>query len=283
VLETIFRRLDWADYGLNVNGTRLNHLRFADDIILLEENPKKLQIMVQALADESKEVGLKINASKTKMMTNSCEIDIAIDSFRLDYVHEYVYLGQIISIQDMMSKEVNKRIASGWRKYWSLKEIMKSKELSMNIKRKTFNSCILPCLTYGCETWSLTDQNREKLARCQRAMERSMTGVKLSDKIRKEAVRMKTKVTDILTHIDHLKWGWTGHMLRCPENKWSQQVTLWYPRDGTRKQGRPIRRWEDDLRLTLGPRWTRVASDRTQWRQLEEAYALRHSELRDIL
>jgi hypothetical protein len=77
-------------------------------------------------------------------------------------------------------------------------------------------------------------------------MERSMIGVKLIDKIKKEEVRKKTKVPDILTHIDHLKWRWTGHMLRCPGNKWSQQVTLWYPRDGTIKQGRPIRRWDDE-------------------------------------
>ena len=182
-----------------------------------------------------------------------------------------------------MSKEINKRIAYGWKKYWSLKEIMKSKDLGIHIKRKTFNTCILPCITYGCETWSLTKHHRDRLTKCQRAMERSMLGVKLKDKIRNIDIRSKTRVNDILTQIDMQKWRWTGHMLRCTLNKWSKQVTLWYPRDGTRNRGRQARRWEDDLSQTLGPYWTRVAADRAHWKELEEAYAERHSEIRDTI
>ena len=30
-LEQVFRSLDWQDKGININGERLNHLRFADD------------------------------------------------------------------------------------------------------------------------------------------------------------------------------------------------------------------------------------------------------------
>ncbi|GBP53710.1 hypothetical protein EVAR_39864_1 [Eumeta japonica] len=57
----------------------------------------------------------------------------------------------------------------------------------------------------------------------------------------------------------------------------------WYPRDGKRKRGRQHRRWEDKLKLTAGPNWRRVARDRKQWKMLEEAFANKHTELRDIL
>ncbi len=70
--------------------------------------------------------------------------------------------------------------------------------------------------------------------------------------------------------------------MRCNLNKWSQQVTLWYPRENTRKPGRPKSKWSDDIRLTLGPFWTRVAEERALWRELEDVYVKRH-ELRDIL
>lgn len=35
VLENIFRNLNWDNLGLNINGVKLNHLRFADDIVIL--------------------------------------------------------------------------------------------------------------------------------------------------------------------------------------------------------------------------------------------------------
>lgn len=283
VLEHIFRQLNWDHLGLNINGAHLNHLRFADDLVLLEENPAVIEQMMQSLANISREVGLEINASKTKLMTNSKEIDVMVDGNRIEYVKDYIYLGQIISPNDEMTKEINRRIARGWRKYWSLKEIVKSKDLGNHIKKKTFETCILPVLTYGCETWSTTLHHRERLIKCQRAMERSMLGLKIKDRVRNADVRTRTKLTDILTRIDVQKWRWAGHMLRHPINKWSKQVTLWQPRDGKRGRGRQVRRWEDDLKQTAGPFWLRVARDRIHWKELEEAYAKRHTELRDLL
>lgn len=41
-------------------------------------------------------------------------------------------------------------------------------------------------------------------------------------------------------------------------------------------------RWEDDLKLTARHNCRNVAHYRTHWRELEEAYAKRHAELRDI-
>ncbi|KAJ8704650.1 hypothetical protein PYW07_011838 [Mythimna separata] len=283
VLEHMFRKLDWEHFGLNINGARLSHLRFADDLVILEEDPKKLEYMIQTLVIRSREVGLEINLTKTKMMTNSTPTDIINNGQKLEYVEEYVYLGQIISPSDQMSKEIDKRIATGWKKYWALKEVMKSKEMSIKIKKKTFDTCILPCITYGCETWALTKHHRDKLERCQKGMERSMLNLKLKDRVRSADIRRKTKLTNILSRIDQLKWRWAGHMLRCNKEKWSKQVTVWYPRDGVRSRGRKARRWEDDMKLTIGTHWVRVAADRKQWKELEEAFAVRHTEIRDIL
>ena len=283
VLENIFRNLDWAGFGLNINGSKLNHLRFADDLVLFEEKPENLEQMIQNLSKESAKVGLKMNFSKTKLMTNSSKVDVKVSQENLEYVEEYTYLGQIISPKDQITKEVNTRIANGWKKYWSLKEIMKSRDLGMALKKKTFNTCILPCLTYGCETWALTRSLRERLAKCQRAMERSMTGFKRQDRIRNTDLRVTTKVTDILSRIDQQKWRWTGHMMRNCQGKWSKAVTEWYPRDGKRNRGRQCIRWEEDIKMTAGPMWRRVAQDRSQWKMLEEAYANRHTEIRDIL
>ncbi|GBP38448.1 Retrovirus-related Pol polyprotein from type-2 retrotransposable element R2DM; Endonuclease [Eumeta japonica] len=104
VLEQMFRKLNWEHLGLIINGARLNHLRFADDLVIMEEDPLLLEFMTQSLVERSREVGLEINISKTKMMTNSVPVDITINGQKLEYVEEYVYLGQIISPNDQTSK-----------------------------------------------------------------------------------------------------------------------------------------------------------------------------------
>ena len=34
-VEEIFKRLNWDNKGINVNGKKLNHLRFADDVVII--------------------------------------------------------------------------------------------------------------------------------------------------------------------------------------------------------------------------------------------------------
>lgn len=67
----------------------------------------------------------------------------------------------------------------------------------------------------------------------------------------------------------------------APLQKGEMELKM-YPRDGARSQGRKAR-WEDELKITLGPLWIRVAKERKQWKEMEEAFAVRHTELRDIL
>ncbi|MEG7521477.1 MAG: reverse transcriptase domain-containing protein, partial [Chromatiales bacterium] len=77
-LESIFRRLTWESRGLRIDGEYLSHLRFANDILICANTPHELQQMLQELADESENQGLKINNSKTKVMmennTNICQL-----------------------------------------------------------------------------------------------------------------------------------------------------------------------------------------------------------------
>ena len=138
--------------------------------------------MLEELTKESEKVGLLMNAEKTKIMTNRTKETITVRENTIEYVDEYIYLGQIISPSNLMAKEIDKRVANAWKRYWSLKEVMKNEELAMRVKSKLFNSCILPILTYGCQTWALTNAHLNKLKVCQRSMERSMVGVKRKDR-----------------------------------------------------------------------------------------------------
>lgn len=259
VLEVIFRNLEWDDCGLNINGEKLNHLRFADDLILFSECPKALEQMLQQLSDQSSKAGLSMNTTKTKIMSNAPQTYlITVNEEQIEYVAEYVYLGQLISTTDTMHKEIDRRIANTWKRYWSLSEVMKNKDMPMKDKRKVYNTCILPCLTYGCQTWALTEQLSNKIKTCQNSIERSVIGVRRKDKVKLEKIKKRTKFKNASIVCKTLKWRWSGHMIRETKEKWTKIISEWYPRDGKRNRGRQTKRWEDDLKRIAGPEWIRV-------------------------
>ncbi|KAJ4446733.1 hypothetical protein ANN_13430 [Periplaneta americana] len=118
VLEEVFRKLPWGrKHGISIDGRKLTNLRFADDVVLFARSRKRLEEMLNELCEESMAVGLKINTSKTKVLTNDAEGQMIVNNANIEFVTQYIYLCQTISFQNSMDKEIDRRIASAWRKF----------------------------------------------------------------------------------------------------------------------------------------------------------------------
>ncbi len=141
LLEDVFRKLKWENEGLQINGRRLNNLKFADDIIVLATSQQKLPKMLDELNKESRKVGLHLNLSKTKVMTNHKEIPIKIEGKQIDYVQEYIYLVKLISFNKRLNQEIDRRITVTWQKFWNLSVILLDKHIGLKIKREVIDSC----------------------------------------------------------------------------------------------------------------------------------------------
>ena len=98
-LESIFRRLNWENKGVKIDGEFLSNLRFVDDIFLCTETPQELQQMLQELSDESRRMGLKMNITKTKVMVVE-NTPINVNNVLIQNVPGYVYLGQHYSLKE---------------------------------------------------------------------------------------------------------------------------------------------------------------------------------------
>ena len=149
--------------------------------------------------------------------------------------------------------EVERRVQNAWKTFWSLKEHLKG-SLPTALKRKLIDMCILPVLTYGAQSWSLTEHQKSKLKICQRAMERSIIGAKRTDRIRNTTLRSITQVTDVGVKTAKLKWECAGYVSRMQTERWAKIVTHWTPEGGHRRRGQPRRRWCDDLVMFAGTR-----------------------------
>ena len=78
--------------------------------------------------------------------------------------------------------------------------------------RQVYNSCVLPAMTYGAETWTLTKLAQNKLAAAQTKMERSMLNITYKDRRTNIWVRERTKLIDIIYTVRKMKWSWAGHI-----------------------------------------------------------------------
>ena len=73
-----------------------------------------------------------------------------IDLNEIEEVPEFKYLRQTLSSTDTIDLEIATRIRSVWRCFGRNREIFLYKDMPM---KKVFEQCIMPTLTYDCETW----------------------------------------------------------------------------------------------------------------------------------
>lgn len=271
-LETAFKSINWEKRGINIDGLCLSHLRFADDIVLMATNTNELRDMLQELNQASNIIGLKMNMNKTKIMSQE-HVQLSLEGHEIENVNEYIYLGHTVKLgKENQNAEIKRRIRLSWAAFGKLQYIFKNEDIPINLKRRVYNTCILPVTSYGLETMSLTKKSANKLRTSQRAMERSMLGISLRQKIRNEEIRRQTKVRDVIEEYATMKWRWAGHVARQQHDRWSYKTTAWRPRETKRSVGRPQKRWVDDIRTTAGRNWVRVAQDREHWKILGETF-----------
>ncbi|CAG9840255.1 unnamed protein product [Diabrotica balteata] len=98
----------------------------------------------------------------------------------------------------MRATQKNKSVFGKMRAaFGKMRDVFKT-NIPIHLKRKAFNQCALPVLTYEAETLTLTKTSAEKLRRIQRKMERSMLGISLRNRIRNEEVYRRTGVETLL-------------------------------------------------------------------------------------
>lgn len=113
-LQEIFKRVEFEGKGIKIQGENLSNLKFADDIVLFSDSVKELQEMIKLLNDEGKKDGMKLNKAKTKIMgniyANKNDFKISVEDVELTLVESYTYLGQLLTTDNNITREISRRI-----------------------------------------------------------------------------------------------------------------------------------------------------------------------------
>ena len=81
--------LDEAQAGIKIAGRNINNLRYADDTTLMAESEEELKSLLMKAKEESKNVGLKLNIQKTKIMASGPITSWEIDGETMETVTDY--------------------------------------------------------------------------------------------------------------------------------------------------------------------------------------------------
>jgi len=117
----------------------------------------------------SKEIGLEVNADKTKYVFKSRDQNarrsqnIKTDNSFFEKMEEFRYLGTTLTNHISFQEEIKSRLKSGNACYHSVQNFLYSSLLSKTLKIKIYRTTIFFCCLYGCETWSLTLRLKRRL------------------------------------------------------------------------------------------------------------------------
>ena len=88
--------LGWMKHKLKSQvGRNINNLRYADDTTLMAESEEELKSLLMKVKEESKNVGVKLNTQKTKIMASGSITSwhpLVGNSFILSPTDDFAYL-----------------------------------------------------------------------------------------------------------------------------------------------------------------------------------------------
>ena len=115
--------LDEAQAGINIAGTNINNLRYADYTTLMAKSKEQKSLLMK-VKEESEKVSLKLNIQKTKIMASGPIIPWQIDGETMDTVTDFILEGSKITANGDCSHEI-KDACSLEEKLWQPRQHIK--------------------------------------------------------------------------------------------------------------------------------------------------------------
>ena len=190
-------------------------------------------------------------------------------------VAEFIYLGTLISNDNSVEKEIKRRILAGNRTYFAAISLLRSRLLSRATKIILYKTLIRPVVSYGAETWTLTEKEEQAVLIFKRKIFRRIYGSKYENGEWKSSTNREleemSKGENIVIWIKGQRISWLGHVKRMEEDGMPKRIFT-QELEGTRRRGRPRKRWKEeaerDFQVLGVRRWRELVADRKKWKDI---------------
>ena len=121
-----------------------------------EEELKSLLMKVK----EEREVGLKLNIQKTKIMASGPITSWQIDGQTMETMADFIFLGSKITADGEFRHEIKRHLLIGRKVMTNLDSILKSRDITLPTMVCLVKAMVSPVVMYGCESWTVKKAER---------------------------------------------------------------------------------------------------------------------------
>ena len=246
-------------------------------MLLFAKSREELERMMVSLIEVLEKIGLELNASKTKIITNDIHSDnfIMVGTEQISIIEDdgkHKYLGRYIPgvLENRASIEISHRIQCAWHQFGKHSSTLTNKNVTIKLRLRLFDATVTPSALFGLCALPISKQNMKKLMVCQRKMLRKIVGWVRHPGDEWETVmhNMKSKMNTAMHQFFVRPWDVRiiGARVKNFERiqlmddyRWEKLSMQWDPNvvdDESqeyvpyRNVGRPILRWTDPVGLT---------------------------------
>ena len=97
--------------------------------------------------------------------------------------------------------------------------VVMKRDLSKKAKLSVFKTVFVPILTYGHESWVMTERMRSQVQASEMRFLRKIEGVTLFDKMHSSEIRKSLNIEPLLLRIERSQLRWFGHVSRMPQER----------------------------------------------------------------
>ena len=208
------------------------------------------------------------------LLRKPVQCSLQVGGVKLKQVEKFQYLGVAFKSDGTQDEEMDIQIGKAGAVMYALhRSVVMKRELSQEAKLAVFRFIFVPILTFGHESWVMTERMRLRVQASEMSFLRRIKRVTLLDKVCNSEIHNSLNVESLLLRLERSQLRWFGHVSRMPQERLPKQA-LSAIRNGKRPVGRPRLGWINHIE-DLG--WNRlglslsemkeVVMDRCVWRQ----------------
>jgi hypothetical protein len=143
----------------------------ADDVVILGRSEGYIKKTLEEMVAITHQIGLQMNDTKTKYMINRQDENkvkvIELMGKKFEKVQSFKYLGSVMTSFNDIETKIKSKLAVSNKCYCALgpipnrRSISISISMSQSIKIRLYKTVIRAAVTYGAETWTVTNKMKK--------------------------------------------------------------------------------------------------------------------------